>query len=64
MNQLAREGARFTNFHAQDREREWVEELYDLEADVGERNNLAAKHPEKVSKLEGLMEALAKRTLQ
>ena len=45
---------------AQDRERKQVEELYDLEADVGERNNLAAKYPEKVSELKRLMETLAK----
>ncbi len=46
--------------YAQDRERKQVEELYDLEADVGERNNLAAKYPEKVSELKDLMETLAK----
>ncbi|MFC1596879.1 sulfatase-like hydrolase/transferase [Planctomycetota bacterium] len=44
---------------AQDKERKQVEELYDLETDVGERENLAAKHPEKVSELERLMETLA-----
>ena len=46
--------------YAQDREREQVEELYDLEADIGEQNNLAAKYPEKVSELKKLMEAIAK----
>ena len=45
---------------AQDREREQAEELYDLEADIGERNNLAAKHPEKVRELKRLMETLAR----
>lgn len=46
--------------YAQDRERKQVEELYDLEADVGERNNLAAKYPEKVGQLKNLMETLTK----
>ena len=46
--------------YAQDRERKQVEELYDLEADIGEQNNLAAKYPEKVSELKKLMEAIAK----
>ncbi|MBN2129569.1 MAG: hypothetical protein JW741_08730, partial [Sedimentisphaerales bacterium] len=48
--------------YAQDKEREQVEELYDLEADIGERNNLAAQHPEKVRELKKLMETLAKGT--
>jgi len=46
--------------YARDRERKQVEELYDLESDIGERNNLAAQYPEKVSELKKLMEALAK----
>ena len=46
--------------YARDLEREQVEELYDLDADIGERNNLAAKHPEKVNELKKLMETLAK----
>jgi len=45
---------------AQDVERKQVEELYDLEADIGERNNLAAVYPEKVSVLKKLMDTLAK----
>lgn len=46
--------------YALDRKRERVEELYDLEADLGEQNNLAAKYPEKVSELKKLMETLGK----
>jgi len=46
--------------YARDRERKQVEELYDLTADIGERNNLTAKYPEKVSELKRLMETLAK----
>jgi len=46
--------------YARDKERKEVEELYDLDADIGERNNLAAKHPEKVKELKKLMETLAK----
>ena len=45
--------------YARDKEREQVEELYDLEADIGERNNLAAQHPEKVRELKKLMETLS-----
>jgi len=45
--------------YAQDRERKPLEELYDLEADIGERKNLAEKYPEKVSELKKLMETLA-----
>jgi arylsulfatase A-like enzyme len=44
--------------YAQDRERKQVVELYDLEADMGERNNLAAKYPEKVEELRKLLETL------
>jgi hypothetical protein len=32
-------------------------ELYDLEKDLGEENNLAKEHPEVVKRLEGLMAA-------
>ncbi|MBC8872725.1 MAG: sulfatase [Planctomycetes bacterium] len=45
--------------YAQDVERKQVEELYDLEADIGERNNLAAAYPEKVSELKRVMDTLA-----
>jgi arylsulfatase A-like enzyme len=41
--------------YARDRERKQVEELYDLEADIGERNNLAARYPEKVNELKRLL---------
>jgi len=47
--------------YAQDKERQQVEELYDLEADIGERNNLAAQYPEKVRALKKLMETLSQR---
>jgi len=48
------------HFHgyAVDDSREKVDELYDLEADLGERNNLAAKHPEIVTELKQLMAEL------
>ena len=48
--------------YAQDREREQVEELYDLQADVGEKKNVAAQHPEIVAELRRLGEAI--RTLK
>jgi len=44
---------------AQDTERKQVEELYDLETDIGERNNLAAMYSERVSELKRLMDTLA-----
>ena len=46
--------------YARDKKREQVEELYDLEADLGETTNLAAKFPEKVAELKKLMETIAK----
>ena len=46
--------------YARNRDRERVEELYDLQADIGERKNLAAEHPEKVRELKQLMETLTK----
>jgi len=42
--------------YAQDHEREQVEELYDLDADLSETTNLAAKHPEIVKRLREQME--------
>ncbi len=41
--------------YARDTKRKEVEELYDLEADIGETKNLAEKHPEIVSKLKQMM---------
>lgn len=38
--------------------REKVEELYDLEADLGEQVNLASKYPERVAELKDLMQAI------
>ena len=38
--------------------REKVEELYDLEADLGEQVNLATKYPERVAELKKLMQAI------
>ncbi len=38
--------------------RKKVDELYDLEADLGEKNNLAKKHPEKVAELKALMKSI------
>ena len=46
--------------YARDRKRKQVEELYDLEADLGETTNLAAKHPEKVAELKKLMAEVEK----
>ena len=45
------------HFHgyAVDDSRRKVDELYDLEADLGERTNLAAKHPRLVAELKQLM---------
>ena len=47
--------------YAADRKRKQVEELYNLDADIGETNNLAAKFPQKVNELKKLMETIAKR---
>ena len=49
--------AHFHGFAVEDR-RKKVEELYDLEADLGERTNLATKFPEKVVGLKALMQAI------
>jgi len=50
--------------YARDKKREQVEELYDLEADLGETTNLAAKFPRKVAELKKLMADVAKATIQ
>ena len=34
---------------------EKVDELYDLNVDIGERNNLASTHPQKMAELRELM---------
>lgn len=48
------------HFHgyAVDDAREPIEELYNLESDLGERTNLAKKFPERVAELKSLMESL------
>ena len=50
------------HFHgyAVDDTRKKVDELFDLEADLGERTNLAAKHPKIVAQLKQLMEDISK----
>ena len=42
--------------YARDTEREEVVELYDLEADLGETNNLASTHPERVAELTRMLD--------
>jgi len=49
--------AHFHGYAIED-DREKVDELYDLEADLGERTNLAAKFPEMVSELKALMQSI------
>lgn len=49
--------AHFYNYAIED-DREQQEELYDLEADLGERTNLAANFPEKVAQLRTLMTSI------
>ena len=44
--------------YARDTRRQEVEELYDLESDIGETTNLAAKHPKKVAELKALMASI------
>jgi arylsulfatase A-like enzyme len=48
----------FFHGYAIEDDREKVEELYDLETDLGERTNLAAKHPRKVAELRKLMQSI------
>ena len=49
--------AAFHNY-AIDSDRAKVDELYDLESDLGERTNLAAKFPRKVAELKALMTSI------
>ena len=51
------------HFHgyAVDDTREKIDELYDLEADLGERNNLANKHPDILQRLKSEYERIRKR---
>ena len=44
--------------YARDREREEVEELYNLEDDLAETTNLAEQYPEKVAELKALLETI------
>jgi arylsulfatase A-like enzyme len=44
--------------YAVEEDRVKAEELYDLEADLGEQNNLAEKFPEKVAELKALMKSI------
>jgi arylsulfatase A-like enzyme len=48
--------------YAQDTQREKVEELYDLSADIGETKNLASQFPDKVAELKELTKAIAEGT--
>ena len=45
--------------YARDRKRAEVEELYDLDADIGETKNLAADNPELIAELKQLMEKIS-----
>jgi len=47
--------AKFYSYARED-DRKEVDELYNLDADIGERNNLAKKHPEIVNKLKAELE--------
>ncbi len=48
----------FFHGYAKEDDREKVEELYDLETDIRERSNVAAKHPQKVAELRELMHSI------
>ena len=48
----------FFHGYAKEDDRKQVDELYDLEADLGERNNLADEHPEKIAELKALMKEI------
>ena len=50
--------------YARDNKRQEVEELYDLEADLGERRNLATTHPDIVIRLKKLMIDITEGTYQ
>jgi len=50
----------FFHRYAVDDARKKVDELYDLEADLSERNNLATKHPKIVAELNRLMDNISK----
>ncbi|MEM7014636.1 MAG: sulfatase-like hydrolase/transferase, partial [Verrucomicrobiota bacterium] len=52
--------AHFHGYAVED-DREKVEELYDLEADLGERNNLASQHPDIVEQLKAELETIRNR---
>ena len=46
--------------YARDTQRKEAEELYDLDADIGETKNLAEKHPEIVFELKQMMGKIMK----
>jgi arylsulfatase A-like enzyme len=48
----------FFHGYAKEDDRKRVDELYDLEADLGEQRNLARKFPEKVAELQTLMKSI------
>ncbi len=50
----------FFHKYAIDKNRPQAEELYDLEAEVGERTNLAGRYPDKVKELREFMESVEK----